>query len=222
MTVEEIEAELLGKNRGGLDVGRVGGTKMLSVQEIETAMRGNRKGGIPIGTGGHEQPERPYNPEVERRKEERMLEMAKAVRKMVVPCKFPWDLKPVFLNLFFTYMQAKYNNLMTQYDKDLIARIQISQLVTDDPYKDDFYYQVYTAIRSRLGLPPTGGPPLNNMGRPEIDAKASDTGNRSGGKGRAEGGMLRMQQQVQRIVHNNQQRKPKSAQRKFIFCLKQI
>lgn len=42
---------------------------------------------------------------------------------------------------------------MTQSDKDFITRIQVSQLVTQDPYADDFYAQVYGAIlRSRMGL----------------------------------------------------------------------
>lgn len=48
---------------------------------------------------------------------------------------------------------SRYNDLMTQSDKDFITRIQVSQLVTQDPYADDFYAQVYGAIlRSRLGL----------------------------------------------------------------------
>jgi len=48
---------------------------------------------------------------------------------------------------------SRYNDLMTQSDKDFITRIQVSQLVTQDPYADDFYAQVYGAIlRSRLGM----------------------------------------------------------------------
>ena len=50
-------------------------------------------------------------------------------------------------------LQARYNDLMTQSDKDFITRIQVSQLVTQDPYADDFYAQVFGAIaRSRMGL----------------------------------------------------------------------
>ncbi|KAK2463708.1 hypothetical protein APHAL10511_004459 [Amanita phalloides] len=48
---------------------------------------------------------------------------------------------------------SRYNDLMTQSDKDFITRIQVSQLVTQDPYADDFYAQVYGAIlRSKMGL----------------------------------------------------------------------
>lgn len=48
---------------------------------------------------------------------------------------------------------ARYNDLMTQSDKDFITRIQVSQLVTQDPYTEDFYAQIYGAImRSKLGL----------------------------------------------------------------------
>ena len=32
---------------------------------------------------------------------------------------------------------------MTQYEKETIAKIQIAQLVTENPYEDDFYYQVF-------------------------------------------------------------------------------
>ncbi|KAL7748317.1 DNA topoisomerase 2-associated protein pat1 [Sorochytrium milnesiophthora] len=58
---------------------------------------------------------------------------------------------------------ARYNGFMTQYEKDQIARIQISQLVAADPLADDFYYQVYTVLR---GTNPneqqllSGAPPL--------------------------------------------------------------
>ncbi|KAG8928248.1 hypothetical protein FRC02_007187 [Tulasnella sp. 418] len=48
---------------------------------------------------------------------------------------------------------ARYNDLMTQSDKDFITRIQVSQLVTQDPYTEDFYAQVFGAIlRARLGV----------------------------------------------------------------------
>jgi DNA topoisomerase 2-associated protein PAT1 len=41
---------------------------------------------------------------------------------------------------------------MTQYEKEMIAKIQISQLVTDSPFKDDFYYQVYTSLMNQQKL----------------------------------------------------------------------
>ena len=54
-------------------------------------------------------------------------------------------------------LQSKYNDLMTQSDKDFITRIQVSQLVTQDPYAEDFYAQVFGAIlRSRLGMSSEG------------------------------------------------------------------
>ncbi|KAJ3125334.1 hypothetical protein HK100_010860, partial [Physocladia obscura] len=42
----------------------------------------------------------------------------------------------------------RYSNSMTQYEKETIARIQIGQLVSDNPYRDDFYYQILTQYRS--------------------------------------------------------------------------
>lgn len=33
---------------------------------------------------------------------------------------------------------------MTHFDKQMILKIQVSQLVTDEPLRDDFYYQMHT------------------------------------------------------------------------------
>ena len=91
---------------------------------------------------------------------------------------------------------------MTQSDKDFITRIQVSQLVTQDPYADDFYAQVYGAImRSRLGLQPS-------------DERVLKFGSSGGvglglgqkGAGRRPSAMQKMEQQVERIVNNARQR----------------
>jgi len=91
---------------------------------------------------------------------------------------------------------------MTQSDKDFITRIQVSQLVTQDPYAEDFYAQVYGAIlRSRLGLQ-------------SQDERVLKFGSGGGvGLGLAQKGgsrrpsaMQRMEQQVERIVSNAKRR----------------
>lgn len=41
-----------------------------------------------------------------------------------------------------------YSNLMTQKEKEWVARIQMMQLQSTDPYLDDYYYQVEAAITS--------------------------------------------------------------------------
>ena len=90
---------------------------------------------------------------------------------------------------------------MTQSDKDFITRIQVSQLVTQDPYADDFYAQVYSAIlRSRMGL--------------SSDERVLKFGSGGGvglgfgqkGSGRRPNALQRMEQQVERIVSNARQR----------------
>lgn len=98
-------------------------------------------------------------------------------------------------------LQSRYNDLMTQSDKDFITRIQVSQLVTQDPYADDFYAQVYGAIlRSRMGL--------------QTDERVLKFGS-GGGVGlgltsqkgyRRPSAMQRMEQQVERIVSNARKR----------------
>ncbi|KAI0046018.1 hypothetical protein FA95DRAFT_1680073 [Auriscalpium vulgare] len=93
---------------------------------------------------------------------------------------------------------ARYNDLMTQSDKDFITRIQVSQLVTQDPYADDFYAQVYGAIlRSRLGL----------QASDERVLKFGSGGGVGLGLGQKSAGrrpnaMQKMEQQVERIVNN--------------------
>jgi DNA topoisomerase 2-associated protein PAT1 len=90
---------------------------------------------------------------------------------------------------------------MTKSDKDFITRIQVSQLVTQDPYAEDFYAQVYDAIqRSRMGL-----------GTDERVLKFGSGGGVGLGMGQRGGGrrpnaLQRMEQQVERIVQNARQR----------------
>ncbi|KAI9342590.1 topoisomerase II-associated protein PAT1 [Obelidium mucronatum] len=52
---------------------------------------------------------------------------------------------------------VRYADSMTQYEKETIARIQISQLVSENPYRDDFYYQIYSQFRSGNGSIGTSG-----------------------------------------------------------------
>lgn len=88
---------------------------------------------------------------------------------------------------------------MTQQDKDFINRIQLSQLASSDPYSDDFYYQVYSSIRQRAGLPTwsASGNTSENTGR--------------GGRNRKEDGMQRLHQQLQRVL-NNAKKHPRQTQ----------
>ncbi|KAI0305845.1 topoisomerase II-associated protein PAT1 [Multifurca ochricompacta] len=97
---------------------------------------------------------------------------------------------------------SRYNDLMTQSDKDFITRIQVSQLVTQDPYADDFYAQVYSAIvRSRLGLQPSDERVLKFGAFGGVGLGMGQKG-----AGRRPSAMQKMEQQVERIVHNARQR----------------
>ncbi|KAJ3841338.1 topoisomerase II-associated protein PAT1 [Lentinula raphanica] len=97
---------------------------------------------------------------------------------------------------------SRYNDLMTQSDKDFITRIQVSQLVSQDPYADDFYAQVYGAIvRSRMGLS-TDDERVLKFGASGGVALGAPT---KGGN-RRPNAMQRMQQQVERIVSNARKR----------------
>ncbi|KAI9140400.1 topoisomerase II-associated protein PAT1 [Paraphysoderma sedebokerense] len=100
---------------------------------------------------------------------------------------------------------AKYNNLMTQYEKDLIARIQISQLVSADPFGDDFYYQVYTVLRgqsaSQQALTRSSIPPL----------LLRESYSRGGRRDKNNRGPVNLDTQIQKIV-DQARKKPKATQ----------
>ncbi|KAG6891608.1 hypothetical protein C0992_002647 [Termitomyces sp. T32_za158] len=106
---------------------------------------------------------------------------------------------------------ARYNDLMTQSDKDFITRIQVSQLVTQDPYADDFYAQVYGAIlRSRMGIQAQDERVLKfGSGGGVGLGLAQKPGNRR------PNAMLRMEQQVERIVNNARKREEEKGLHSF-------
>ena len=96
---------------------------------------------------------------------------------------------------------------MTQSDKDFITRIQVSQLVTSDPYAEDFYAQVYSSLmRSRMGI--TGEERVLKFGSGE----GVGLGVSQRGAGRRPNAMQRMEAQVERIVSNARQREKEKGQ----------
>ncbi|KAH9945729.1 topoisomerase II-associated protein [Amylocystis lapponica] len=93
---------------------------------------------------------------------------------------------------------SRYNDLMTQSDKDFITRIQVSQLVTQDPYADDFYAQVYGAItRSRMGVQSQDDRVLKFGSGGGVGLGLAQKG-----PVRRQSAMQRMEAQVERIVNN--------------------
>src|ERR1700760_70721 len=93
---------------------------------------------------------------------------------------------------------------MTQSDKDFITRIQVSQLVTQDPYSEDFYAQVYSSfVRSRMG---PAGVQQKSMLKFSNGAGVGVGVPGHRGAGRRENAMTRMQNQVERIIKNAQAR----------------
>ncbi|KAK0501205.1 topoisomerase II-associated protein PAT1 [Armillaria luteobubalina] len=97
---------------------------------------------------------------------------------------------------------SRYNDLMTQSDKDFITRIQVSQLVTQDPYADDFYAQAYGAImRSRMGIHSQDERVLKFGSSGGIGLGIAPKGGH-----RRQSAMQKMEQQVERIVSNARRR----------------
>ncbi|KAI7880086.1 hypothetical protein K492DRAFT_178108 [Lichtheimia hyalospora FSU 10163] len=94
-------------------------------------------------------------------------------------------------------LKARYDGLMTQHEKDFISRIQLTQLASSDPFSDDFYYQVYSSLRQRVGIP-TWSAAHEPVGRNVRGRKE-------------ESGMQRFHQQLQRVV-NNAKKNPRQTQ----------
>lgn len=89
---------------------------------------------------------------------------------------------------------VKYNNLMSSWDKNFITKIQLQQMVTEDPYNEDFYYQVHSAIQARNNPQQ----PLNSFARTYLFQR----GQRNGRFRKHDNPMQRMQQQVQQAIAN--------------------
>ena len=88
----------------------------------------------------------------------------------------------------------RHAGLMTPRDKDFITRYQLSQIVSDDPYNEDFYFQVYKIIQ-RGGI--VGESNRGLIARAYLE----HSGHRLGGRyKRADIALQRMQSQVEKAV----------------------
>ncbi|KAI7824222.1 topoisomerase II-associated protein PAT1-domain-containing protein [Kickxella alabastrina] len=68
---------------------------------------------------------------------------------------------------------SKYDNMMSRHDKDYIIRIQVSQLLTDDPAADDFYCHMYQLSRGAMfnpGVVQTVGRNISGSATPRSSA----------------------------------------------------
>ncbi|KAG0174967.1 hypothetical protein DFQ30_001442 [Apophysomyces sp. BC1015] len=163
------------------------GKKMLSLAEVEAAMA--------VGGGrvpGHSIFQQPSQPSFVRDQDFSPMAFGKPEFVHVSPPDRETKPRP-------TQGKSRYSGLMTQYDKDFINRIQMAQLATEDPFTEDFYYQVFTSLRQRAGLPTWSTTHVPN------DASKVSRGRRE------ENAVQRMQQQLQRIV-NEAKRRPKHTQ----------
>ncbi|TPX59632.1 hypothetical protein PhCBS80983_g02331 [Powellomyces hirtus] len=99
--------------------------------------------------------------------------------------------------------EEKYKGTMNQYEKELIAKIQISQLVTDNPYRDDFYYIVYTSLTAANDA---SSDEPGKAAKPGLNWQQSLLLDQTRGNG--PNVTSRMQQQMQRLIEGRKA-KPK-------------
>ncbi|EGV62030.1 hypothetical protein CANTEDRAFT_108761 [Yamadazyma tenuis ATCC 10573] len=92
----------------------------------------------------------------------------------------------------------RYSGIMNPKDKDFVTRFQLSQIVTEDPYNEDFYAQVFKVIHPNPNQVSQEQEQQNNS---IAQAYLDQSGHRLGGRHkRADVALQRMQQQVQRAV----------------------
>ncbi|GAA95585.1 uncharacterized protein L969DRAFT_92717 [Mixia osmundae IAM 14324] len=119
-------------------------------------------------------------------------------------------------------LMSRENGIMSKGDKDFITRIQVSQLLnsngpggTHDPYTEDFYYHVLTALRgpkapSQVANVSLVAQAATVVGR-GAGSQAASTREQKAKNNKRESAMLKMAQQVQRIVDQSK-KKPRLTQ----------
>ncbi|SCV04071.1 LAME_0H15522g1_1 [Lachancea meyersii CBS 8951] len=116
----------------------------------------------------------------------------------------PEDLKRLQIRQAKVDKILRHSGVMTPRDKDFITRYQLSQIVTDDPYNEDFYFQVYKIIQ-RGGI--VGESNKGLIARAYLE----HSGHRLGGRyKRADVALQRMQSQVEKAVTVAKERPQKS------------
>lgn len=92
---------------------------------------------------------------------------------------------------------VRYSGIMNPKDKDFVTRFQLSQIVTEDPYNEDFYAQVFKVIHPKVGNNNSQQQSNNSIAQAYLE----QSGHRLGGRNkRADVALQRMQQQVQKAV----------------------
>ncbi|CDK25993.1 unnamed protein product [Kuraishia capsulata CBS 1993] len=85
------------------------------------------------------------------------------------------------------------SGFMTPRDKDFVTRFQLSQIVSQDPFNEDFYHQIFKILRNPGG----GAEDMSYIAQKYLD----QSGHRLGGKNRrADVALQRMQQQISKAV----------------------
>ncbi|KAI8928650.1 topoisomerase II-associated protein PAT1-domain-containing protein [Entophlyctis helioformis] len=141
--------------------------------------------------------------------------------------------------------QERYSNLMRKHERELIARIQISALVPDDPLKDDFYCEVFTMLKKEkekeqaaieeaaaLNAANAAGTPEQAFGSPptssglnwqqSLSAKSgSGSGNRNNRRASVSA-MTHLQQQMKRLIETRKHQRPREATVSLVGALGKI
>lgn len=99
---------------------------------------------------------------------------------------------------------SQYDGLMNNSDKNFINRIQLSQLISDDPYSEDYYYYSYNSLKNKDNQQKLQD--KSNLLSSLQDKESPNVKNKHN-----ENPVLKIQQQIQNIVASGKM-KPKATQ----------
>ncbi|KAK6096750.1 DNA topoisomerase 2-associated protein pat1 [Batrachochytrium dendrobatidis] len=107
--------------------------------------------------------------------------------------------------------EARYKGLMRKFEMEYIAKIQVSNLFSEDPHKDDYYYHVFTQRKKEKEAAELadGSTEKSGFADPSLNWQQSlfvKTG-RKGGRGA--NAMLQVQHQMKRIIESRKHQRIK-------------
>lgn len=104
---------------------------------------------------------------------------------------------------------------MRKHEKELIAKIQISQLVTDDPFVDDFYFQMKALAKKKMEDNPEKKPKKKNKKSGKWQESVGQLVDGTKGSGAVISNQ--MQQQMKRLIESRRALKPREGTCNLFF-----
>lgn len=100
--------------------------------------------------------------------------------------------------------EVRNKGLMRKFEQEFIAKIQISNLVSDDPYADDYYYQIYSLLKKNPDEDPISLSAAGLTWQQSLLTNQLVTG-----KGNSVTVSNQMEKQMKRLIEGRKQKAPR-------------